>query len=786
MKNICIGVMLLFAITALARPDSMRHTISTNGASCTLELNNGVRAINLMDVAQRNAQPTIRKTSYECGIEDGIWAGGRWCYRFRITRPWNGELPQWPSVDLKPMVTDWTAYDRLVVDVFNSSVGGDVLSMFIAQSDGRVQNGLTPRSLPMKDYGYQRWIVDLKKWPKTTDPKKIGRIHLFFTTPNTADIHISGFHLLKRGEPLPPVSEEFLTTKVRPARILAEKVQKERRQKALERFINRCRIAGQDGRFAWIGKATSMDKIRPRDNFNAEGASSFSLKLARGEYESLQVLVMPSGENLSNVTVETSIDGIPAKAFKTSVVGYVNTVNLPPYKSAHNVASKKPGGYERKTCAVQTGWWPDPILDYLDKTDITGNDLQGFWVRLKCPDNQQAGIYNGTITVKGKKGTDSFSLKFPLTVRVYNFSVPKKSPLPLAITFSPTAHLQFATEDDKTLAKKLKDDPQSPINAWKKHELAWGDFLADYYITMDSLYHSGEKSIHWDVLLKLKEQGRLGLFNLGYWDYPWSMKKENLEKWKAAMQRKFAPAYQKAKELGLLEYAYLYGCDEINKKYFENIAYALAELKKMFPGVPLFTTAYDHNFGTGESKLKQMDWFTPTTVKFAEHFKKIDKARENGHQVWWYICCDPHAPYANLFLEHQGIEARQLMGAQTVKWRPDGFLYYQTSIWNSFKPISGTSAFTDWNPRSWMQYHGDGSWFCCGPDGTPCATIRMENFRDGLEDFAYALEYERRTGKKCEVPVEIYRNLNQFTDDPNVYYAWRDSIAEAIEHPPAQ
>lgn len=57
----------------------------------------------------------------------------------------------------------------------------------------------------------------------------------------------------------------------------------------------------------------------------------------------------------------------------------------------------------------------------------------------------------------------------------------------------------------------------------------------------------------------------------------------------------------------------------------------------------------------------------------------------------------------------------------------------------------------------------------------------MENFRDGLEDYAYALEYERLTGKKCDVPPEVCRSIGQFTDDPKALYAWRDRLAELIE-----
>ena len=240
------------------------------------------------------------------------------------------------------------------------------------------------------------------------------------------------------------------------------------------------------------------------------------------------------------------------------------------------------------------------------------------------------------------------------------------------------------------------------------------------------------------------------------------------------------PPYLKAKELGLLSHAYLYGCDEVKPEFFPNIRYALAELRKLFPGVPLFTTAYDHDFGVG-TPLSEMDWFTPLTPQYEKNYAKIAPSRAAGHQVWWYICCGPHAPCANMFVECPAIEGRMLMGAQTVRWRPDGFLYYQVSIWNAPTCISGPSAFTDWEPRSWRIYHGDGSWFCCGPDGTPCATVRIENFRDGLEDYAYACELRRRTGQWPDVPPEVTRDIRSFTGDPKVYYAWRDGIAEAIE-----
>ena len=86
---------------------------------------------------------------------------------------------------------------------------------------------------------------------------------------------------------------------------------------------------------------------------------------------------------------------------------------------------------------------------------MKGDDLQAFWVRMTCPDGQRAGVYPGTITVKGEGWKETF----PLTVRVWDFAVPKKSPLPLAITFSPGPHTQFATAADTALANSLRRDP---------------------------------------------------------------------------------------------------------------------------------------------------------------------------------------------------------------------------------------------------------------------------------------------------------------------------------------
>jgi hypothetical protein len=145
-----------------------------------------------------------------------------------------------------------------------------------------------------------------------------------------------------------------------------------------------------------------------------------------------------------------------------------------------------------------------------------------------------------------------------------------------------------------------------------------------------------------------------------------------------------------------------------------------------------------------------------------------------------------------MFIECTGIEPRIFFGAQTLRMRPDGYLYYQTSIWNSFNSITN-APFTDWDPRSWTTYHGDGSWTCAAEDGKPVPTQRLENFRDGLEDYAYAMILEKKLKENpsakwanearalISVPKEVMVDMTTYTLDPAKVYKWRDAMADIIE-----
>jgi len=764
------------------------------------------------------------------------------------TLAWKQGMAEWPAFECRPPVTDWTGFDRLVFDVTNASASAQHLGLFVSDSRTPTRQGLAyaQKLLPRS---YTRVVLDLANGlrERQLNPADIHVMHFFTERPPTdLTLYLDGILLLKPGQPLPPLPEGFFAdfaalqssavAELRAAMgkrgerlrqtatgtpavvdwvaeslgVLASKLAEldlrtqQGGAQALELQRDIAAVQGELGRleglaalqigFAPIrgaiqspgtprddvvlGFATSMEKVLPRADLPPlKARQQLELSLARGERESFQVVVIPCRADLKQARVQVTdlrgTDGavLCAGQVKVSPVGYVETKAVPPYGTSH------------------VGWWPDPILEFLSAADVARGDAQAFWVRVHAPRDQAAGQYQGQLQVHSQDGP-LFAVE--LTVHVRSFAVPAASPLPLAVTFAPHDHPTAATRAEQTV---WRNEPEYPVNAWKKHRLKWADFLADYYLTYDSLYtHEGPDL---EAIERLHQQGRLGCFNLGYYG-PCGPRPEQIAKWKQDTLERLRRQYEQAQALGVLDHAYIYGCDENPKETFPDVQRAAAMLKAEFPDVVVMTTTYDHSYGR-DTEIKAVDAWCPLTPRFDPD--KAAEARAAGRYVWWYICCGPHHPPANMFIEYPAIEGRLLMGPMTAKYRPDGFLYYQISIWNSQRPIA-SGPLTDWDPRSWTSYHGDGSWTCVGPDGTPLPTIRLENFRDGLEDYAYfcilehlVKRFETRSAElsaeqqawlaearvALQVPETLIKSIAEYSRDPAQVYEYRHRLGELID-----
>jgi hypothetical protein len=762
------------------------------------------------------------------------------------TLRWAPGMGEWPAFEARPKVTDWSGADRLAFFVTNVTAFRQKLCVFISDGSKATRDGLLV-TVDMQPYTYNPVVTPLSQLGNV-NARDIRVLHFFTERPGgNMEVYIDDLCLLAPGEavPTPPAAYlqqfkalqapmlEQLRADLRAdavrlreetaeaprladwvgARLdklnlevdaLARKLQAggpsvlsggdlslslreevarlERTARAGAAFERvRPQVATRRGAEAdvVVGFATSMEKVLPRGgDLPLRAAASQRVALARHEKEAFQVVVMPWKTGLKRVALQvsdlTSGAGqvFSADCVRAVPVGYVKTDHVPPYGSSH------------------VGWWPDPILDFMGGADIATGDAQAFWVRVTAPDDQPAGIYRGKLKVVS---AGAVLYAFDFSVEVYPFSVPVRSPLNVAVTFAPG---DYATEASAAAQTEWRKDPDYPVNAWSRHRLEWADLLGQYYLNFDSLYLNGPQRPDFECLQRQHAAGTLTTFNLGYYGIMGESPEEQAA-WTKDIMDRIAGPYATAKKLGLLDHAYIYGCDENPSELFPGVERAAKFLKEHFPGAMVLTTTYDHSFGTN-SVLRSMDGFTPLTPSFSSDL--ASKVRPEGKQVWWYICCGPHHPFANMFVEYPAIDGRVLMGAQTAKYRPDGFLYYQISIWNARHCITG-GPFTDWDPRSWTSYNGDGSWTCVGPDGAPLATVRLENFRDGLEDYAYARVLEetiKRVESKpalaaqraawlaeakaaLEVPAEVASSMTEFTSNPREVYKWRARMAEALK-----
>ena len=752
-----------------------------------------------------------------------------------ITPPWKKGMAQWPSFQFKPLpITDWQPYDRLVIDIINPQNEREFFAVFISDSKIPFREGFEYRfSLPVN--GFKRFVIPLSEFPKKINLSDINVMHFYCNHPAAGlHLYLDNIVLLRKGEiiPDPParfameIADLFLSEfdfdrvakisrkiwasfgnitkpgtlasnglaksltrledlhkKLQSPTLTVKEFQKLRRE--LEIFSQTCKreveylrlqkaytALGMPTDRMLVGFATSMKQILPRDMpFSLTVTRNIKISLARNEKESFQVAVIPAAEALKKVTVSvtdlTSETGnvLPAKDIDCDVVGYVKTEFNPPYGSPY------------------IGWWPDPILNFLGSVDIAKGDVQTFWIRVRAKKQQAPGIYHGNIKVSAD-GIDPLS--FGLTVQVRSFTLPDHAPLPVVMSFA---------NGSRGFRNKLMCVKYS----WHKMKFVYADFLADYYINYDNIYRGGAPD--YEIIRYLRDQDRLVAFNLGnvFRNVFRSGKKgKDFDEAIAPAVDSIRPVYEKAKELEVLHHAYIYGFDERGRQWFPRIEKACQALKRAFPDVLLLTTCRDHSYGM-ESVIKSIDAWCPDLRHYDP--EKAKRARARGKQVWWYIYCSVHKPYPNWFLESNAIETRLLMGVMTSKFRPDGFLYYSLNLWKHKKPIE-KGPFTSWNPVSFGNYHGDGELLCVDSEGMPIPTIRLENFRDGLEDYAYTCilkEIIRRYKAKGNalsatqkqwlaeakeallVPATLVKNLKEYSRDPAELYAYRNRIAELID-----
>jgi len=536
---------------------------------------------------------------------------------------------------------------------------------------------------------------------------------------------------------------------------------------------------GDETDFA-LGVETSMVKVFRRDApFEGRFTDTLKIKLARNEHEGAQVVVVPIDTDLDRVTWRVADFDESGPRVTAVPVGYVKSVRP-----------------QTVNPTMPSEWWPDPLLSYLTDFSVPRSEAQPLWIDAHATAETPPGKYVGQLVV-GAQNAQSKTID--IEVEVYDFALPTEQ------------HLKTIWGMSEGNYAKYYGDRYDDAFAWK-----YFDMFLDHRLAVTDLYRSrpngvkGEDSAYHlasvEALKRLEARGS-GWWNLGYVLAPkWALKDnafgvdtydEYLEKCvamlKADLARVEAANWPKDR-VGI------YFLDETSN--FEALGKAARAMKEAFPNIPLMTTGYDRSYGLDDGLVsKYMDIWVPLTPRYHADQAKILEGRKLGKQAWWYICVGPRERRSlNWFVQYPAIRSRLLMGVAARKYNVDGFLYYRVAGWNNNEqPITG-GPYTEWIPK----YHqtlpdGDGMIICAGPDG-PLSTVRLENIRDGIEDYEYywvlddliaraekgPLTDEGRealdTAKALQaVPESLLTDVNQYSENPVDLMETRESLARAIE-----
>ena len=757
----------------------------------------------------------------------------RWALRgkasLKVEVPaWKQGLPKWPNFELRFQdgtgyrLRDWSSQRYLTFDAFNA---GDEVARFslILTSDPVGVKGQHQQNFELKPREWRPLTVDLQQLASPTRVDSVEGVHFFLTRPSSAVTllidHLRLATALPSDDPadlpsgvrsrlvaalrLPDALEGLagsLKTLQRRIGSLSSRHSEVRRQarkdlaadrsrcRDLKRRIrslrddvsearrlgdeivsvrgeieDRCRLlarlAGARGGGVRLAVVSSLEKVPLDRAYKAAGVlgTPARIGMARGEHEAVQLVVTPMERPLSGVGVKPAAELPDGVSVSVAPVGFVKTA-APPYDHEWS------------------GWWPDPILDYLETVDVALGENQPFWIRFHAGAEAPAGTHRLSLVVSD---ADGWERQVAVDLTVWDFEIPVKPSLPDALSIGRNDLWRMYPDrnPDESLAQLER-------------------FLMRYRMGPDAIYRGDLP--RFDLIERRQSLGWLQPFNLKYLLHEWLEGKSESQR-RAFIESEFLGPLRgyvpRLEERGLLEQAYVYGFDERKEEGFDRIVEAFGAIKREFPKLRTMTTSIHPRYGRDHPLDDVVDIWVPLLSKYDPD--EAARARARGKQVWWYICVGPQHPYPNWFIEYPAIEIRLIMGLMAHRYRPDGFLYYSLNLWKANDhPITSRGPRTAWNPASYKAFNGDGSVFCPGPDG-PIPTIRLECYRDGSEDLEFLLELDRRVAaareagarrrdlvpalQAAELGRRVLSSLTEFSRDPRLFSSWRTRVAEAIE-----
>lgn len=489
---------------------------------------------------------------------------------------------------------------------------------------------------------------------------------------------------------------------------------------------------------------TASSLVRIGEHDPAQASATPDVWAARGEYESFQIVVRAGDEGLTSVDVSfadlTGPGGarLPRTVFHLFREHYVTV----------SASSPDLGGTNRPLGA---GRYADALIPFVDPENgrppppsrlrstpfaVAPGTNQPIWVDVLVPEDAAPGEYSGRLTVTAAE----FSTTVPVTVHVWNFSLPRR---PALRSFFP-----YGNGDTGTLAenKELLRHRLSPAYVRPEDQRALIDELG-----------LGERSLlFWGGDCKAM-------------DPPPSV---------AAIREK---AGQQQADLYLYNYSVddILGCDGI---YDDVIAWAknlhAAGIDQLIT-VPPIAELSDDGLGTGRSAV---DIWTMLPGQFESHAAGIAKSLAKGDRVWSYnaLALDNYTPKWQI--DYPPLNWRLQPGFLNAAMQATGLLYWKVDLWSrdAWNDVNTVGRF-----GAGRNFPGEGMLVYPGADAGligVAPSMRLKWLRDGVDDFDYIQLLRARGWGDWAARIQdpVATSWRRWTRDPGVVDAARRELGEQL------
>ena len=395
--------------------------------------------------------------------------------------------------------------------------------------------------------------------------------------------------------------------------------------------------------------------------------------------------------------------------------------------------------------------YPDPLPPLTLPLALRAAENQPIWVRLTVPSDAVPGTYRGTIALAF---ADGGKRSIPLQVTVWPIDLPRE----------PTLRTAFGLWD-QWIAVHHGVKPAGPEHralVAKYWECLVAHRISPYSIPVDMFSP--------DAARYLGDE-RLSSFSIPYSDDEAQLRK----------------TVDYLRNHGWLDKGYFYVVDEPkDAAQYERLKQVCGRIHAIDKTLRIVSPFFcDSEFGEKKTSYDmlagQINIWCPNTAYFKP--EPMAARRRAGEEAWWYVCCGPGEPYANYFIEMSGMSHRMLAWQQK-KFNVEGLLYWGTTVWDTSStvdPWEDMATVKSINPK----IYGDGSLLYpgrkVGVDG-PVTSVRLEIIRDGLEDYEYLAQYERRYGPERvqDLVGRLVTSLTEFERDASALELLRAELAGAL------